>query len=618
MKKRNLTAFLYSTVGVVAILLLLIAFNLIAAQVKLRIDLTAEKAYTLSPGTRAILAKLDTPVQIRFYCTKNTNAIPVALANYAQRVEDLLGEYKQASKGLVAIQRLNPEPDTDAEDSARLDGIEGRTLRNGETIYLGLNVAMLDQKQALPFLTPDRERLLEYDISRAIAHVMATEKPIIGIMSSLPVMGSAKGTTTPEGTRTWAFVEELERDFKVKPVEITTDTIPDYVRVLVVIHPKTISETTQFALDQFVLRGGKLIVFVDPVCALDRPSDETISPASNSTLDKLFPAWGLTFDKTKVVADMERMARLQEGSNPGILMLNENALNKDDVLTARTDNLVMAFSGVFTGSPTAGITETILIRSSTQSQLIDAAAAPVSGNEIASNFVASGVEYPLAIKLTGKFKTAFPDGKPAPTNSNGQKSPEKTGSTLKESAQPATVILIGDVDIIQDPLTVREVQAKNGQRLIVPINGNLNFAQSAVEQLAGDDNLIAVRSRASRERPFTVVQKMQAAAEANYRSKIRELETSLTETQRKVNELQRNKGDGQQFILSPAQQQELVNFRTTEAEVKLQLKKMRKKLRAEIDSLENRIKWLNIAAIPVAIILAGFGLSTVKQNRAAS
>src|SRR5438552_10570937 len=226
MKKKQLETLLYSTIGVVALALVFIAFNLIAAWGRQRIDLTAEKAYTLSPGTRAILAKLDTPVQVRFYCTKNAAAMPVMLTTYAQRVEDLLGEYRQASKGRIEVQRLNPEPDSDAEDSARLDGVEGQQLRTGEKIYLGLSVGMLDQKQAIPFLTPDRERLLEYDISRAIARVMTTDKPVTGIMSSMPVMGQMNPMAMQMGQRgqpSWAFVSELLRDFNVKQVELMAD-----------------------------------------------------------------------------------------------------------------------------------------------------------------------------------------------------------------------------------------------------------------------------------------------------------------------------------------------------------------------------------------------------------
>lgn len=621
MKKKQLETFFYSTIGIGAVALILIAFNVIAAGGRQRLDLTAERAYTLSPGTKAILAKLDTPVQVRFYCTKNVNAMPVFLTTYAQRIDDLLSEYRQASKGRIEVQRLNPEPDSDAEDSARLDGVEPQQTRPGERVYLGLSVSMLDQKQAIPFLAPDRERLLEYDISRAVARVMTAEKPVVGVMSSLPVMGQANPMAAQMGQRgqpPWAFLSELMRDFNVKQVEMTADKIPDDVKLLVVIHPKMISESAQYALDQFVLRGGKLVAFVDPLCALDRPPTEPgrMPPPSTSTMDKLFKAWGLTFDTGKVVADVEHVAQLQQGPNPTVLALNETAINKDDVVTANADNLLMAFSGTFAGTPADGLTETVLIKSSKRSQLVEAMMASFAGGEIARSFVSSGTEYPLAIRLAGKFKTAFPDGKPKPANPSEQKPDEKSSEPgLKESDQPNAVVLIGDADMIQDPLAVREIQGL-GQRLVMPLNSNLSFAQSVVEQLAGDSNLIAVRSRASRERPFTVVQKLQADADANYRSKIKELENSLAETQRNLNELQKSKDGGQQrFILSPEQQKELESFRKKEADVKVQLKNMRKQLRSEIDSLENRIKWLNIAGMPVAVVLAGFGLAAMKRKR---
>jgi ABC-type uncharacterized transport system involved in gliding motility auxiliary subunit len=621
-KKKQLETFLYSTIGIAAVALILIAFNFIAAKGRQRIDLTAERAYTLSPGTRAILAKLDTPIQIRFYCTKNATAMPILLSTYAQRVEDLLGEYRQASKGKIEVQRLNPEPDSDAEDSARLDGVEGQQLRSGEKVYLGLSVGMLDQKQAIPFLTPDRERLLEYDISRAIARVMTAEKPVIGVMSSLPVMGQmnpmAIQMRQQRQQNPWAFISELMRDFNVKQVEVTADKVPDDIKVLVVIHPKAASDNLQYLLDQFVLRGGKLIAFVDPICALDRPPSAPgqMPPVSSSTLDKLFKAWGLTFETARVVADMEHVAQLQEGPNPAVLALNETAINKDDVVTANADNLVMAFAGTFSGTPADGLTKTVLIKSSKHSDLVDTMTAQYAGSQMTNNLTPSGTEYPLAIRLTGRFKTAFPDGKPKPVASPEPKPEEKPAEPgLKESAEPSTVVLIGDADMIQDPLTIREVQAI-GQRLIMPLNSNLSFAQSVVEQLAGDSNLIAVRSRASRERPFTVVQKMQADAESSYRTKIKELENSLAETQRNLNELQKSKVEGgQRFILSPEQQQELVNFRQKEADVKVQLKQMRKQLRSAIDSLENRIKWLNIAGMPVAVVLAGFGFAAMKRKR---
>jgi len=534
-KKKQLETFLYSAIGIAAVALILIAVNLIAGMARQRVDLTSENAYTLSPGTRAILAKLDTPIQIRYYCTKNANAMPVFLTTYAQRVEDLLSEYRQASKGRIEIQRLNPEPDSDAEDSARLDGVEGQQTRSGERIYLGLSVGMLDQKQAIPFLTPDRERLLEYDISRAIARVMTSEKPVLGVMSPLPVMGGANPMMQmqqQQRSQPWAVLSELMRDFNVKKVEVTADKIPDDIKVLLVIHPKGATDHMQYLLDQFVLRGGKLIAFVDPLCALDRPpaAPGQMPPPSSSSLDKLFQAWGLTFDMAKVVADMEHVAQLQEGPNPAVLALNETAINKDDVVTANADNLLMAFAGAFSGTQAEGLDRTVLLKTSKHSGVVDSLTASYAPGQIAGQLAKGATEYPLAIRLTGKFKTAFPDGKPKPAASPSEPKPEETPAEpgLKESVEPSTVVLVGDADMIQDPLAVRELQAI-GQRLIMPLNGNLSFAQSVVEQLAGDNNLIAVRSRASRERPFTVVQKMQADAEANYRTKIKELEGNLAE-----------------------------------------------------------------------------------------
>jgi ABC-type uncharacterized transport system involved in gliding motility auxiliary subunit len=300
-----------------------------------------------------------------------------------------------------------------------------------------------------------------------------------------------------------------------------------------------------------------------------------------------------------------------------VLALNETAVNKEDVVTADADNLLMAFSGAFSGTPAEGLTQTVLIKSSTHSGLVEAMMASFGGAQIANSLSSTSTEYPLAIRLAGKFKTAFPEGKPKPTASPAEQKPEEKPAEggLKESAQPNTVVLIGDADMIQDQVAIREIQAI-GQRLIMPMNSNLSFGQSLVEQLAGDSNLIAIRSRASRERPFTVVQKLQADAEANYRSKIKELESSLAETQRKVNELQKSKEGGQRFILSPEQQQELANFRKKEADAKLQLKQMRKQLRSEIDSLENRVKWINIAGMPLIVVLAGFGLAMSKRKRA--
>jgi ABC-type uncharacterized transport system involved in gliding motility auxiliary subunit len=637
MKKKGLETWLYSSLGVAAMFVIIVVINAMASQVKQRVDLTAERAYTLSPGTRAILAKLDTPVQIRFYCTRGDNQMPVMLKTYAQQVEDLLGEYRQRSKGQIEIQKLDPVPDSDAEDSAKLDGVEGQMRQlGGEPFYLGLSVSMLDQKETLAFLSPERERLLEYDISRAISRVMTADKPVVGVMSPLPYAGQqvnpAMARMGQRGQQSWVLFSELKRDFNVKEIGMTAEKIPDDVKVLVVIHPKSISETAQYAIDQFVLRGGKLLAFLDSHAVLDRSAQTGpmgMNMGGGSSLDKLLGAWGLTYDSKKVVADLDFVGRTREGRQPAVLALNEKAINREDIVSADANNLFFVFGSAFSGTPVAGLTETVLLHTSKNSQFVDPMSAQFGGEQIVKDFASSNTEQALAVRLAGKFKTAFPDGKPkaATEEKKDEKKPEPPPTAeelaLKESKEESAVVLIGDSDFIQDGIAVQEMANPfGGQRMVMPANGNLAFVQGVIEQLAGDNNLIAVRSRASRERQFTVVKEMQAKAESAYQSKIKGLEASLQEAQTKLNELQRAKaeksGGGQRFILSPEQQQEIANFRGKERDMKVQLKDERKKLRADIDSLENRIKWLNIALMPAIVACAGVGLAVLRHKRRAA
>lgn len=634
MKNKGLETWLYSSLGVVAMFVIIVIVNALASGVKTRVDLTAERAYTLSAGTRAILSKLDTPIQVRFYCTRGDTRMPVMLKTYAQRVEDLLGEFRQASKGQIEIQKLDPVPDSEAEDSARLDGIEGQARMDGEPFYLGVSISMLDQKQALPFLSPDRERLLEYDISRAISRVLTNEKPVIGVMSALPYGGQPMNPMMmrmgQSGQQPWVLISELKRDFTVKDVPIAAEEIPSDVKVLILLHPKGITEASQYAVDQFVLRGGKLIAFLDPQGVLDRSSAGNpmgMSMGSRSSIDKLMSAWGITFDSSKVVADLDFVGRTREGRQPAVLALNEKASNRDDIVSADANNLFLAFAGVFSGTPVEGLKQTVLLHSSKNSQLIDPMNAQFGGEKIVKDFAPSNTEHPIALRLTGKFKTAFPDGKPkaAPAGPDEKKEDKPAVDGLKESKEETSVLLIGDSDFVQDQIAVQEMMNPfgGGQRMVMPANGNLAFAQGAIEQMAGDSNLVAVRSRASRERQFTVVKQMQAKAESAFQNKIRSLETSLAEAQNKLNEIQRAKGDkgekgGQRFILSPEQQNEINNFRVKEREVKLQLKEERKKLRVGIDSLENSIKWINIALMPFIVAMTGIALAVLRLKRRAA
>jgi ABC-type uncharacterized transport system involved in gliding motility auxiliary subunit len=347
-------------------------------------------------------------------------------------------------------------------------------------------------------------------------------------------------------------------------------------------------------------------------------------------MDRLLKGWGVEFDVAKVVSDMtfktmiNRTGRPEEAAT--VLSLNKDAMSSEDVLTAQLDNLLVPYSGVFTGTPKEGLKQTILLKTSQNSDMTDKIMAEFGGG--GKDFKPSGKQHVLATRLVGKFKTAFPDGKPgekaAEKKENGdqkdgeeKKDESKPDSSLKESTTDGVVVLVGDSDLIYDPVCA-QVQNIFGMRVVTTPNGNLSFAQGMIEQLAGDSNLIAVRSRATLNRPFTVVKRMEEKAQDTFRSKIKELESSLQETQQKLNELQRTKESGQRFILSPEQQQELVKFREKEATMKRELKEVRKALRREIDSMENQLKWINIAGMPFVVSLSGIVLAVLKRKRTAA
>lgn len=638
MNKKKTEAILFSTVGVVAMFAIIVAVNLIAGALKVRVDLTEDNLYTLSDGTRKILSELDSKVEIRFYCTRGENQMPVALRNFADRVEDLLDEYRQASKGRIVVRRLDPQPLSDAEDSAKLDGLQGQMTQTGDTIYLGLAVSFIDSRETLPFLSPSRERLLEYDISRAIANVLADEKPVIGIMSSLPVMGGPPPMAMMqqgrmEGTDPWIFVSQLQRDFEVEEVQTTVETIDDKYKVLLLVHPKDLGEKTLYAIDQYLMRGGKLAVFMDALAMMDQTPNANPMMAglsASSNLGNLLDAWGVKFESGQVLADLSFPTRLRTRTGqvqdvPTFLSLTEEAIDQSDVLTSQLDSLLFALPGAFTGDGAPGLNKTVIIHSSKKSQLVEKMTAQMAPEQIARDFKADDKEYALAMRLTGKFKTAFPDGAPAAPETKAEgddaaKEEKKEVTSLKESSDEAVVTLFADTDWLYDQWSV-QVQNFLGQRIISPMNGNLSLVQNLVEQLAGNVNLIGVRSRATQSRPFTVVKKMQAEASERYQDKIKELEEELSETQNRLNELQRTRQDGANssaFILSPEQQKEIENFRKKEAEFSKKLKEERKNLRRGIDALETRIQWLNIAGMPLLVALTGIGLAWTKRKKTAA
>ncbi len=614
-------ALAYSAVGLVALFLVLVAFNYLASTAALRADFTEGKLYTLSGGTRKILKNLQAPVKVKLYITSG-EAMPVGLRSFAQRVEDLVREFKAVAGPDLVVEKYNPRPDSEEEDAAQLDGIEPQQLASGEQFYLGLAVSQLERKQSIPVLAAARERLLEYDLVRAVARAGIAERPKIGLMSGLPVLGERFNPMTQQSSEPWVLANELRRDFDVVQVNMTTDSIAKDINVLLLIHPRDIGEQAEYALDQFVLRGGKLIAFVDPYAYFDQqpgPIPGMPGMASSSTLPKLFKAWGVEMDPGKVVSDVVFASGTGQRYTPTVLSLNRTAFARDDVVTSQIETLLYAFGGAFSLKPAQGLAASELVKSSPNSMLVDSMAATAAGDAATKGYQPGGKALPLALRLSGKFKTAFPDGKPVEKTAKPKPAPAAEPQ-LKESARDNVVVLVADVDMLQDGAAV-DVQEVFGRRVVVPSNGNLAFAQGLVEQLASDDSLLSLKSRASAFRPLTVVREMEAQAQAQYFGKIKELEDELQKTTDTLQKLQKGSGAGAGAkggqILSPEQQAELEKFRRKVAETRKSLKDLRKNLRQDSERMVFLTKVANIALMPLLVALLGIAIALLRRRQQA-
>src|SRR5687767_6627292 len=429
---------IYSAIGLVALFLILIAVNFLITRVPARADLTDGNLYTLSDGTRRILRGLEAPVKVRLYMSQG-ESVPVPLRGFAQRVEDLVREFKNAAGDKVIVERLGPKPDSDIEDAAQLDGIEPQQLASGEQFYLGIAVSQLDRKQAIPAISPQRERLLEYDLVRAIARVGSAARPKIGLMAGLPVLGEKFNPFTRQSSEPWVLANELKRDFDVQEVPLMAKEIDKDLNVLLVIHPREVPPQTEYALDQFVMRGGKLIAYVDPYAYFDQaPQMPGVPPMpSSSNLPTLFKAWGLAMDPGKVVSDVVFGSGGGARYTPTVLSLNRTAFSRDDIVTGQIETLLYAFGGAFEVKDAESLKVTELVHSSPNSMLVDSMNATKSGDEATRSFKPSGKAMPLALRLTGKFKTAFPDGL-----KEDEKKPAAQGTpALRESADNSVIVV---------------------------------------------------------------------------------------------------------------------------------------------------------------------------------
>ena len=621
MKKSN-SKLLISVISILSIFVSIVLFNAIVSRFNIQLDLTENKQYTLTENTKKILTELKLPINCKFYFSKSVAAMPVSKKTYGRRVVDLLKELEENSNGKFKLEIIDPQPDSDEADAATMDGVTAQMSSRGDRYYMGISLNCIDKTLALPALSAQRETLLEYDIMSAISRLTRTHKPTIGLITSLRV---TKQLPTREMiqkgnyhiTPAWAAISELRKDYNIKTILNSTKKIPDDIDLLLLIHPTGISEELEFAIDQYIMNGGKVAAFLDSFSLV---SARVKGLKVSSTLPKLLPKWGIEFSNDKCVADVNYSRRMNspkgEVNHVGILDFNDEAMNKRDVLTSSLQLVTMVFTGGFLGEPADGLKKDVLIQSSPKSCVIDGKII-TNPQQAFSIFKADKQRYDLAIRLTGNFQTAFSKGLETKKSEKDSKDKSEKTEVLQDSKGKGVVILVADSDLLFDPVCVKE-QNILGTKFRVPINGNLNFFLSIIESLSGNDALIGIRSRQTAKRPFTRVKEMQAKAELKFKSEIQKLEKELEKAQSKIIQLQQRNKVSKSYLVSPEVQQELKNFSKKKIEISKQLKVVRRSLRADINRLENILKFINILLIPILISIIGLIIAIIRKRRSAA
>jgi len=591
------------------------------------VDFTEKKIHTLSEGTRSILGELDTPVEIRYYASRNTTYMPEEIKLHMRRVDDLLKEYSSLSKGKLKVKNLDPEPDTDAEDSANLDGINGQRMED-QNLYFGMAVSCLDRTTTIPFIDPRDETMLEYHLSKAIAQVTTPNKPKIGVMSALNLKGSPAMMPGQPSTPPWVIYQQLKQSFDLVDIPLESPVIdPKAINVLLLFHPAGITPEAEFAVDQYLLSGGTVVACLDAFSVAAQmtgggnPMMGQQGTPTTSTLPTLLPAWGVTFESAKVLAD-STLATKMGGDRLGLAVLTltkDSMPQQDNVITKDLASCTFFLPGAFTKTGGGGVTATTLMKSTDHAGFVDSMRASQLDPSLTTTFKSSGTAYDLVTYLRGTFKTAFPDGKPKGKNDSADdkkddKKEEAKSASLKEGTGPGHVFLIGDVDAFYDRFAYN-VQNFGGTQLASPVNGNASLLFNIIDQAVGSKHLIGSRSRSAIRRPFTVVQKMEADFNKQVGSKIEEFQEKQKAAQQKLSELQAQKSRGAELYLSPAQEAEIKKLRKEQVEYSKLIRGQEKELRRQKDALAGKVTIYNVAVMPLAVIIVGFVLF-IQRRRA--
>jgi len=619
--------------SVVLLLICLVAVNLMAHFLPLRYDLTEERLYTISEGSRKILAGLTDPVRINFYYSRNNSELPPNFKIYAQRVQELLEEYVALSKGMVVLKILDPKPDTDEEEWAQKYGIKPITLPSGNTVYFGAVISMLDQEMLLPYFDQRRENFLEYDISQAIQKVGSTSTSKVGLLSILNLQGGRSMIPGQPPAQKWVFLNELEKSVTVENLALTIEEIPDDINLLIVLHPRSFNPRLRYAVDQYVLRGGRLVVLLDPNARIDMTSPANQfgqQPQLSSDLPELLKQWGVDYDVAKVVGDRLHATQVNTGqgvmSFPMWMTFRSDSLDQKHPITAQLENLLFVEAGSLKKAADSKTEFTPLLSLSAKSGLIDTFqlrfAAP---DQLSRDMKVDGEAKAVMAITTGIFSSAFPNGQPVKEKKNpeasaaGEESEEETPLKyphLLESAELNSILLFSDVDFLSDQFSVQKLNFL-GQTIIQPRNDNLNLMLNAAEHLSGNEALMSIRSRGRFSRPFTRLLAMQRQAQLRHQTEEKLLLSQLEEVQQRLNSLLESAGEqGQSEVLLPPEVQvEIEKFREEERQARRKLREVRKILRQDIERLGQGLLLLNMLLVPLIVGIIGLIVYRLRTRR---
>jgi len=619
--------------SVVLLLICLVAVNLMAHFLPLRYDLTEERLYTISEGSRKILAGLTDPVRINFYYSRNNSELPPNFKIYAQRVQELLEEYVALSKGMVVLKILDPKPDTDEEEWAQKYGIKPITLPSGNTVYFGAVISMLDQEMLLPYFDQRRENFLEYDISQAIQKVGSTSTSKVGLLSVLNLQGGRSMIPGQPPAQKWVFLNELEKSVTVENLALTIEEIPDDINLLIVLHPRSFNPRLRYAVDQYVLRGGRLVVLLDPNARIDMTSPANQfgqQPQLSSDLPELLKQWGVDYDVAKVVGDRLHATQVNTGqgvmSFPMWMTFRSDSLDQKHPITAQLENLLFVEAGSLKKAADSKTEFTPLLSLSAKSGLIDTFqlrfAAP---DQLSRDMKVDGEAKAVMAITTGIFSSAFPNGQPVKEKKNpeasaaGEESKEETPLKhphLLEAAELNSILLFSDVDFLSDQFSVQKLNFL-GQTIIQPRNDNLNLMLNAAEHLSGNEALMSIRSRGRFSRPFTRLLAMQQQAQLRHQTEEKLLLSQLEEVQQRLNSLLESAGEqGQsEVILPPEVQVEIEKFREEERQARRKLREVRKILRQDIERLGQGLLLLNMLLVPLIVGIIGLIVYRLRTRR---